>query len=111
MTRHLLAHEQEPMKMIGHYCKFKQFHFRMKVRNLPPTIGDGFAKRCKRYLFSDKPAENRTTILHVKRNHIYAAFTVVMAEASSLHGMFCWPFHISHIVEKGRRDFKCRASR
>ena len=97
--------------MIGHYCKFKQLHFRMKVRNLPPTIGDGFAKRCKRYLFSDKPAENRTTILHVKRNHIYAAFTVVMAEASSLHGMFCWPFHISHIVEKGRRDFKCSASR
>ena len=62
----MLAHEQEPMKMIGHYCKFKQFHFRMKVRNLPPTIGDGFAKRCKRYLFSDKPAENRDRKIIVK---------------------------------------------
>ena len=37
-----------------------------------------------------------------------SAFTVVMTEALSLHGMFCRSFHTSHIAENGCGNFKCR---
>ena len=93
------------MKMIGHNHKFKQLHFWMEMWNLPPAICDGFAKWSKLYLFTGKSAENRATILHFKGNHIDAAIAVVVAEASSLHGMCCQLFHMSPIAGKVRTIF------
>ena len=103
---HSAANEYEPVEVVGHDGEFKELNFGMKAGNLPPAIGDGLAQRRKRDAFTCEMTENRSAPLDFKRNHVYPAIIVVVAEASALHGMDWLAFHMAYIIGNNRNSCK-----
>lgn len=124
MTRHAAAHEQQPVKMIGHHCIFQRLHVGMKERNLPPAVGHGFAERREVDSFAHELPQQRESPRYFKCDHVNASARIVVAETAAFHGMDDLLFHTCGIIEhcfgdgkldaknvmsffKGRGRFRC----
>ena len=85
MAAHARANEEQPVKMVGHDNAGEKLNLGVVAGNLAPTGLDAFAERRLRNARADELAENRTSPLDFKRDHVDATLVVVVAKATPFH--------------------------